>query len=308
MFLSLLCRRMPSTIENDDQFKGMLGENAVTRKNAKELAAIRAREAAFLRAVSEYQTAQKSLDELTKRYREATSSNKKAGKGAEVNGQQGFINSRGFFQKYTGGKPAAFCPPAPEFSIGGNIGPVGTPIGSSGILVGNDIGPKGACAPAGVNLQVTSVQDVANMNDQWVGCFRDVARTGMRKQSDLTNAGQNACKTRAADRGTGNYGLVYEGGNIECYIGPDSARASMPTELGTKSINYLTSASVAADTNSAAVGLNGAGQLYAQSSSGAVNYVNGPQPGCVVNGPNMGAKISVDAATWGANCNGQVKI
>lgn len=308
MFLSLLCRRMATSTTNNGQFKGMLGDNAVTRKNAKELAAIRANEAAFLRAVSEYQTAQKTLDDLTKRYREATSSNKMAGKGVEVNGQQGFVNSRGFFQRYTSGKPPAFCPPAPEFSIRGNLGPVGTPIGSGDILVGSDIGPRGACAPAGVNIQVTSAQDVATMNDQWVGCFRDVASTGMQKQQDLTNAGQVACKTRAADRGTGNYGLVYEGGNIECYIGPDSRNANSPSELGTKSINYLTSVSIAADTNSASVGLNGAGQLYAQSSSGAVSYVNGPQPGCVVNGPDMGAKISVDAATWGANCNGQVKI
>lgn len=308
MFLSLLCRQMPSTIETDDQFKGMLGENAVTRKNARELAAIRANEAAFLRSVSEYQSAQKVLDEQMKRYREATSSNDKAGSGAEVGGQQGFINSRGFFQRYADGKPPAFCPPAPKFAISGNIGPVGSPIGSVNVLVGNDIGPKGACAPAGVNLQVTSVQDVSTMNDEWVGCFRDMASTGMRKQPDLTNAGQTACKTRAADRGTGNYGLLYEGGNIECYIGPDSARASRPSELGTKSVNYLTSVSIQADTNSASVGLNGAGQLYAQSSSGAVSYTNGPQPGCVVNGPDMGAKIAVNSATWGANCNGQVKI
>ena len=308
MFLSLLCRLMPSTIENDDQFKGMLGENAVTRKNAKELAALRAKEADFLRAVSEYQAAQKVLDEQTKRYREATSSNDKAGKGADVNGQQGFINSRGFFQRYSSGKPPAFCPPAPEFTLKGRLGPVGSPIGSGGVLVGNDIGPKGACAPAGVNLQVTSVQDVANMNDQWVGCFRDVASTGMRKQSDLVNQGQTACKTRAADRGTGNYGLAYEGGNIECYIGPDSAKATRPTQMGTKDVPYLTSVSVPADTASASMGINGAGQLYVQSSSGAAAYANGPQPNCVTHGSNMGAKISVSAATWGANCNGQVII
>ena len=308
MFLSLLCRPMPSAIVNNDQFKGMLGENAVTRKNAQELAALRAREAAFLRAVSEYQTAQKSLDELTKRYREATSDNKKAGKGAEVNGQKGFINSRGFFQPYVTGNAPAFCPPAPEFTLNGSLGPIGTPIGSSGVLMGKEIGPIGTCAPAGVNLQVTSVQDIAKMNDQWVGCFRDVAQTGMTKQPDLADKGQYACKSRAADRGTGSYGLAYEGGTVQCYIGPDGGRAADPAVLGTKSIPYLTNISVMADTNSAETGLNGAGQLYLQSSSGAVSYANAAKANCVAQGPHIGAKISVDSATWGANCNGQLRI
>lgn len=288
---------------NREGFTGMLGENAVTRKNERENEALKKREAVFLRAKSEFAEAEKQLHKAVADYERATNSGKR-GQGATLGDKQGYINNRGFYQPYLNRVPQlGDCPSEMTSQLPGAMVAPGSLIGTGPAIMGNSVGDRSSCAPAGSLVQVTSTQDVEKAKANWVGCRTNIAASKMNLQSDLTGMGLEACKTRAADRGAGGFGLMYSSGGNQCYVPSDQTPITDPNEIGYKT-EFTPSTLTIQSANPGSANLLVAGPAIKLSASdSALSYGEVPSQ-C----DNYDAVIMLTGATWGGNCNGQVKI
>ena len=286
---------------NREGFTGMLGENAVTRKNERENEALKKREAVFLRAKSEFAEAEKQLHKAVADYERATNSGKR-GQGATLGDKRGYINNRGFYQPYLNRVPSR-CPSEMKEQLSGSMVAPGSLIGTGPAIMGNSIGDRSSCAPAGSLVQITSPQDVAKAKADWVGCRTNIAASKMNLQSDLTGMGLEACRIRAADRGAGGFGLMYSSDGTQCYIPSDEKPITNSNEIGYKT-EFTPSTMTIQSANPNSANLLVAGPAIKLSASdSALSYGEVPSQ-C----DNYDAVIMLTGATWGGNCNGQVKI
>lgn len=320
-----------STTSVVEGFTGAFGSSKANVRNKEDAVRLNATRKKFDRAISDYAGAQKQLMEEVQMFVNNSSSDGPASKiqGKLIRGQQGtigYVTDKNIFKHV--GSPATLktlyanngCPAKYEqtdLDIKARVPNEGNVTGSDpNLFVGNSMKPGQSCVPTSINFQVMGNTNPNFNKADWLGCYRGASvSSNFDKNADMPNSDDpEMCRIRAADLGSSAFYI----NNSQCYTaksGVSVADIQKTTDLAhTGKVSKVLFSTAAVDNGAAGILNNGQLALGSLPTS-AANFgldVQNPTPwsetpaieGC---GADVGGGITIKSATWGANCNGQVK-
>ena len=323
--------RSSDTTSVIEGFTGAFGSSKVNVRNEKDATRIDAIRKEFDRAMSGYADAQKQLMEEAQMFVNNSSNDGPASKlrGKLIKTQKGtvgYVTNENTFKwvpdtdvlnsLYSkNGCPAEY--EQVDLDINAKTPAHGNVTGSNpNLFVGTPMKKGQSCAPSSINIQVMGNTDPNFNKADWLGCYKlDSTSNNFNENTDLPKTDNpEICRVRAADLGSSAFYI----NNSTCYTAKNGV--SVADIKNTSTIAYRTKASkvlfTAPVVDNGAAGILNNGQLALGSlPTNATNFgaeVQNPTPWsetpAIENcGADIGGGITINSATWGANCNGQVK-
>ena len=317
-------------------FSGFGPTKATTRnvQESKETQSVRDN---FSKAVSKYGAAQKQLMSETNLFINNSSNSGKAASYRNKlirlqEGTLGYVTDRNTFKyiesddilesiRGKNGCPAAVTDV--NFSSDKYLD-IGNTLGTDpDLFVGTPMSMNESCAPASINIQVLGASDPVKNKANWLGCFNRTSDY-FTKQDDLdgslsANDAISRCQRRAADTGASTFYIGSEPDNsYSCFtsnIGMTTVQiqAGMTPGVIQKISSVVHSANLPASTSWSGAGIMNNGQIaLGNVPAGTSNFgmsVETPSVWSVKGfdncNPGFGAKIVIQSANYGANCNGK---
>ena len=319
-----------STRDVIEGFTGAFGESQVNIKNANDAKKVEARRIQFDRAMSNYAGAQKQLMEEVQTFVNNSTNEGPATKLKNQfiktsKGQLGFVTDTNTFKYIPNSKVMNSlmsnngCPAqlnesnlTPDAIVPGQGSVTNT---DPNLFVGKPMRENQSCAPSAINLQVMGQTDPKFNKAEWLGCYKNIS-SKFDYNADLPiSEDPEQCRIRSADQGSSAF-YINQG---KCYTSKNGITVEDIKNTGSLATKPLVS-QVIFETDS--VGPNGAfgimnnGQFaLGNLPDGANTYgenVKNPQMWEGISGlegcdSRKGGSITVTGATWGSNCDGQVK-
>ena len=336
---TLLSEGSPATFDRSNStttsvvegFTGSFGSSKANVKNEQDAATFNATRKEFDRAMSSYAEAQKQLMEEAQMFVNNSSSGGPASnlQGKLIRSQQGtigYVTDNNTF-KYVGSPDTLkslyannSCPAKykqVDLDIKARIPNEGNVTGSDpNLFVGNPMKKGQSCVPTSVNFQVMGNTNPNFNKAEWLGCYRGSSvSSNFDKNSDMPNSDDpEMCRIRAADLGSSAFYI----NNSQCYTaksGVSVADIQKTTNIAhTGKVSKVLFTTTAVDNGAAGI-LNNGQIALGSLPTNATNFgldVQNPTPWsetpAIENcGADIGGGITIKSATWGANCNGQVK-
>lgn len=322
-------------------FTGAFGKSKANDKNDRQTKETETSRMKFDKTLSEYGIAQKHLMSETSSFLNNASS---TGKSATLrnsiirmqNGAVGYVTDKNTF-KYIGSpdiltsiKGKNGCPSQVtnvDFTSD-NYKSVGDTLGTNpDLFVGTSMALNESCAPTSINLQVLGASDPLQNKAEWLGCYNNTGDF-FNPQNDISGVDASItldrCHHRAADIGSSAFFIGHDEDNsYACFTskpGMSAVQIQNGMELGyITSIGHTIYTTNTLDPNSSLLpgaGIMNNGQIgIGNVPNGATNFASQVQnvsikndmEGIVNCDPVYGARINLQTANYGANCNGQVK-
>lgn len=323
--------RPSATTSVVEGFTGAFGPSRANVRNEQDAERLTATRKEFDRAMSSYAGAQKQLMEEAQMFVNNSSNDGPTSKlqGKLIRGQQGtigYVTDKNIFKHV--GSPDTLqtlyanngCPAVyeqSELDIKARVPSEGNVTGSDpNLFVGNSMKPGQSCVPSSVNFQVMGNTDPNFNKADWLGCYKESSvSSNFDKNDDMPNSDDpEMCRIRAADLGSSTFYI----NNSQCYTAKsgvsvaDIQKTAVISHTG-KVSKLLFSIT---DVDNGAAGILNNGQIALGSlPTNASNFgldVQNPTPWSETPaiedcGADVGGGITIKSATWGANCNGQVK-
>ena len=331
---SLLSEGSPASLRGSQNttsiiegFTGAFGESQVNNVNQQEAQQLDAQRAQFDRALSGYAGAQKQLMEEAQMFVNNSSNDDSVNKlkskfVRSPDGQIGYVTDMNTYKVVS--NPTVWSSIKGKNGCPNDYTDVEWHPNNSGpltdtdpnLFVGKSMGNGQSCTPSAINLQVMGNTDPSFNKADWLGCYKNIAGN-FEQQSDLPNSDDpEVCRVRAADLGSSAFYI----NNSHCY----TAKGGVSVETIKNSAQLATVPRVSKVIFQRDAVDNGAFGIMSNSQFGLGSLPNGSSnfgldvqnvemwdqfpgvDGCIANS-EFGGGINVTSATWGANCNGQVK-
>ncbi|MAH20816.1 MAG: hypothetical protein CMB96_05215 [Flavobacteriaceae bacterium] len=308
-------------------FTGSFGNSKANIVNQQEATQLNTQRKQFDRALSGYAGAQKQLMEEAQMFVNNSSNDSASSKLKNQfirspSGRIGYVTDMNTYKlvpnpniwssiQGKNGCPANYTQVDYEVNLNGKL--TGT---DPNLFVGTAMQENQSCAPSANNLQVMGNTDPSFNKADWLGCYKNIAGN-FEQQSDLPDSDDlEVCRVRAADLGRSAFYI----NNSHCY----TAKSGVTVDTIKKSGELATVPRVSKVIFERDSVDNGAFGIMSNSQfglgtlpSGASNFGLDVQnvemwdqfpgvEGCIANS-QYGGGINITSATWGANCNGQVK-
>ena len=204
-----------------------------------------------------------------------------------------------------------------DLDISATVPAAGNVTGSDpNLFVGTPMKKGQSCAPSSINVQVMGNTDPSFNKADWLGCYKGSTVTNnFDKNSDMpTSNDPEMCRMRAADLGSSAFYI----NNSTCYTaknGVSVADIQKTTSIAhTGKVSKVLFSTSTVDNGAAGILNNGQlalGSLPTTATNFGVDVQNptpwSETPAIEDCGADVGGGITIKSATWGANCNGQVK-
>lgn len=312
-------------------FTGAFGSSKANVRNEQDAASFNATRKQFDKAMSSYAGAQKHLMEEAQMFINNSSSDGPTSKiqGKLIRGQQGtigYVTDKNTFKHV--GSPDTLktlyanngCPAQYEqtdLDIKARVPSEGNVTGSDpNLFVGNSMKPGQSCVPTSINFQVMGNTNPNFNKADWLGCYKtSTISSNFDKNDDIPNSDDpEMCRVRAADLGSSAFYI----NNSQCYTAKSGVSVADIQKTATIAHTGKVSKTLFSipDVENGAAGILNNGQIALGSlPTSATNFgldVQDPTPWsetpAIENcGADIGGGITIQSATWGANCNGQVK-
>lgn len=312
-------------------FTGAFGSSKANVRNEQDAVRLNATRKEFDRAISGYAGAQKQLIEEAQMFVNNSSNHGPASnlQGKLIRTQQGtigYVTDQNTFKHVGSGNTLRSlysnngCPSKykqVDLDINARVPREGNVTGSDpNLFVGTSMKKGQSCVPTSINYQVMGNTNPNFNKADWLGCYsRSSMSSNFDKNDDMSNSDDpEMCRMRAADLGSSAFYI----NNSQCYTAKSGISVADIQKTAIISHTGKVSKSLFSipDVENGAVGILNNGQIALGSlPTNATNFgldVQSPTPWsetpAIENcGADIGGGITIQSATWGANCNGQVK-
>ena len=316
-----------NTTDVIEGFTGAFGDSKANVRNQQQAQALDKQRAQFDRALSGYAGAQKQLMEEAQMFVNNSSNESAVSKLKNQfirspNGQIGYVTDMNTYKvvpdpsvwtsiQGKNGCPKNYTEVDYEVDISGPV--TGT---DPNLFVGKSMGKGQSCVPSAINLQIMGNTDPTFNKADWLGCYKNISGL-FDEQTDLPNSNDpEMCRGRAADLGSSAFYI----NDSHCYTSKGGVTVKEIKNTGQLATVPRVSKVIferdSVDNGAFGIMSNsqfGLGSLPSGSNSFGKDVQNVQMwdqfpgvDGCIANS-EFGAGINVTSATWGANCNGQVK-